>query len=96
MPSEIHVYEWTCPICGQTTQSINTSDTLSVEGEAENALLGHLKTTSDDVNGESSEFPPSVNARTVLDNVDVHEVVDDQTDSDPLAGQPGRSKMPTG
>lgn len=95
MPSEIRVYEWTRPICGQTTQSISTGDTVPAEGEVENALLGHLKTTADDVHGESGDFPPSVNARTVLNNVDFHEVVDEQTDSDPSVGRPGRSKKPT-
>lgn len=78
MPTDLRVYRWTCPICGQASQGITSGESMSGEQEARNALLGHLRSTAGDRHGETGELPTGVDVQSVLDHVTFYEEIGEQ------------------
>ena len=76
MTSELVVYRWTCPICSAEKSSMSAEDKPSIVGQAENALLSHVRTREGSGHGREGTVPEDLADDDAIDYVEVDEDVD--------------------
>ena len=86
MVSELVAYRWTCPICAEQKSSLSAEDKPTIVGQAENALLSHVRTRDDGGHGREGDVPADLDRHDAMDHVEVAEDVDvDSNGSPPYA-----------
>lgn len=76
MSNELVAYRWTCPICAEQKSSLSAEDRPTIVGQAENALLSHVRTRAGSGHGREGDVPSDVDRDDAIDHVDVAEDVD--------------------
>ena len=76
MSNDLVAYRWTCPICAEQKSSLSAQDRPTIVGQAENALLSHVRTRAGSGHGREGEVPTDV----YRDDAGAHVEVDDDVD----------------
>ena len=86
MSSDLVVYRWTCPICSAEKSSMSTEDKPTIVGQAENALLSHVRTREGSGHGREGDVPADLEDDDAIDYVEVDADPDiDSTEVPPYA-----------
>lgn len=83
MASELVAYRWTCPICSEQKSSLSTEDKPTIVGQAENALLSHVRTRSGSGHGREGDVPSEIDRDDAIDHVQVDDDVELSSDGTP-------------
>lgn len=76
MASGLVAYRWTCPICAEQKSSLSTADPPTIVGQAENALLSHVRTRDGSGHGREGAVPADLDDEDAIDHVEVEDDVD--------------------
>lgn len=79
MPGRVLVYEWHCPVCGQSKAGLGRDSEAAVERQAANAFRQHLTAGEGAGHGGAGEFPPRFDPATVTEYIEIGEASDDRT-----------------
>lgn len=71
MASELVAYRWTCPICSEQKSSLSTEDKPTIVGQAENALLSHVRTRDGSGHGREGDVPSDIDRDDAIEHVEV-------------------------
>lgn len=83
MARQVLVYEWECPICGDSKTGLGRDDRPAIERQAENAFRQHLIAGKGAGHGPEGEFPSTIDAAHVLDHIDVRAATSDRSSAKP-------------
>lgn len=81
MPDDLHSYQWECPICGTSQESLSTADRGNIEDHVRNDLLSHVRSTGGGGHGPEGDLPPGFDPDAEPGNVEL-----DRSLEDPSAG----------
>lgn len=76
MASGLVVYRWTCPICSEQKSSLSTEDPPTIVGQAENALLSHVRTRGGNGHGREGAVPLHLDRDDAIEHVEVDDHVE--------------------
>lgn len=85
MQGGLVAYRWTCPICSAQKSSLSTEDEATIVGQAENALLSHVRTRDGSGHGREGDVPSDIDADDVTEHVEVDDVELSSGETSPYA-----------
>ena len=74
MSKDIVAFRWTCPVCTEESTSLSTEDRPSIVGQAENALLSHVRTHEGSGHGREGDVPAEFDALEAGEHVEFDDV----------------------
>lgn len=82
MPDELIRYEWECPICSQQKMSLTSQNRATLEGQAKNNLLSHIRVTDGGGHGKAGDLPPGFALDNALDWIHFNDGTGDEQPRD--------------
>ena len=79
MVQGLKMYTWRCPICHERQSNLTTIERATMERQAENVLLSHIRTTRGNGHGREGALPDDFDPNEAIQHIEFRNEVEDPT-----------------